>query len=144
VLVVLEDNVTFFDPPRYDTLDYGYFIPDFTKIEAWVKRDPTLIGVSPNTICPGCISFGEEDIWLCMATIDKDEFVDVHWVHWSRATKEMKHIQQLFRRGTTDMWTVTIAVLDSKPQDGYCPTCKVKLEWLALAEKCPNCWWVKL
>jgi len=25
-------------------------------------------------------------------------------------------------------------------EDGFCPKCKVKLEWTHMAEKCPSCW----
>lgn len=132
------------DPERHDILEYFFLVPNFWDIEQWAKRVPTQSNVGASTILPGCVVVSDEHIWLCMNTVRIGfNDVDIQWVTWNRATGVMSHVQQVFRRDSAATWPVAYYTLDSKPRDDYCPHCHTKLEWAAMAERCPNCWWVK-
>lgn len=131
------------DPPRSDALEYRYHVPPLADLEAWLARGPTLVNVSPATICPGCVVAGQHELWLLMNVTDLGSDVDLHWVQYKRATGDVFHQQQVFRKHKGAMWATMIYVLDSKPMGDYCPHCGTKLEWAVMAERCPSCWWVK-
>lgn len=95
----------FFGPMRREVLEYRHEIPSFPTIEKWISREPTLVNVSPNTICSGCVAFNDTDIWLCMEVLDLGQEVDVHWIHWDRNTIKSEHQQQTFMKGSGNLWS---------------------------------------
>ncbi|NIN64204.1 MAG: hypothetical protein GTO63_05795 [Anaerolineae bacterium] len=127
---------------RHEALEYEYFVPAYDDVKRWVDREPTKFKVSVNSMKPGyiCWSENKKDVWLCIGTHDMgSRGIDVHWIHWADGSPG--HIQQVFRKGDEHVWDCAAYDLDLKPKDDYCPHCHIPLVWVAMAMKCPDCWY---
>lgn len=147
--------MSFYGYPRYEERQYLHKVPEYSELKAWLAKDPTHFGISPYVIKPGVIVWGEKDIWVCMDTIDMPDItnpkIDIHWVHYARTDDpetdgKVTHIQQVFDKVHQSIWKgsfIDLPIDEGNPEILICPYCKVGLELVALADRCPKCHYVK-